>query len=460
MDGLFRNILVIYIFLLIPVKIFPQAISMGTTLDTVTIIQGLDTPWEILWGPDDHIWMTERPGRISRVNPETGEKFLLIQIPGVHEQSESGLLGMAIHPDFSTFSYVYVAYNYLAGNKIQLKIERYTYSEGILNSPLTLLDSINGNSNHNGCRLLIGKDEKLYITTGDAQNTSLSQNTESLSGKILRMNLDGLIPEDNPFPGSYIWSFGHRNPQGLIQVPAGIIYSSEHGPSNDDELNLIEKGRNYGWPDVEGFCNLVTEHGFCTDNNIREPLAAWTPTLAVAGIDYYCGTEIPEWENSILMVSLKASRLVAMKLSQNGTSILSQQEYFNNWWGRLRDICITNDGRVFISTSNKDGRGVVKPGDDRIVEIRPTKITGNKIRGTKNLLVYPNPVTGNFLKLEHLQKGETLITIFDISGKIIFEQDFNEIQNKIEIPFNWNKGIYVLKALNGNRIINLLIVKP
>jgi glucose/arabinose dehydrogenase len=433
---------------------------MGAVLDTSTIIQGLDTPWEILWGPDDFIWMTERPGRISRVNPETGEKNLLVQIPGVHEQSESGLLGMVLHPDFSAFPYVYVAYNYLSGSQIQLKIVRYTYSEGILVSPLTLLDSINGNSNHNGCRLLIGSDEKLYVTTGDAQNTSLAQNTNSLSGKILRMNLDGSIPDDNPFPGSYIWSFGHRNPQGLIQSPEGIFYSSEHGPSNDDELNLIEKGRNYGWPNVEGFCDLVTEQNFCADNNIREPLAAWTPTLAVAGIDYYDGTEIPEWENSILMVSLKASRLIVLKLNLTGLGVLSKEEYFNNWWGRLRDICISNDGRVFISTSNKDGRGVVKPGDDRIVEILPIKITGDKSQGTKNILVYPNPVIGNFLKLENFPEGETLITISDISGKNLFEELFNENQNKYEIPFNWNKGIYVLKAINGNSIKNLLIVKP
>ena len=180
---------------------------------------------------------------------------------------------------------------------------------------------------------------------------------------------DGTIPEDNPIPGSYIWTWGHRNPQGLVISPAGIMYSSEHGPSSDDELNIIEKGRNYGWPNVKGFCDDVTEGSFCADSNVFEPIAAWTPTLAVAGTDFYPHPAIPEWQNSLLVTSLKASRLVALKLSEDGRTVQQEDAYFDNWFGRLRDICVSPDGRVFLAVSNRDGRGTIRSGDDRIIEI-------------------------------------------------------------------------------------------
>ena len=227
-------------------------IFVGTTeIDTNSIVTGLDTPWEILWGPDDHIWLTERNGKISRVDPETGEMEELIAIEDVYENGEGGLLGMVLHPDFVNQSYVYVVYNYQGSSGTEERLERYTYSNGELASPLTLLEGIDGAGNHNGSRLVIDAEKKLYMTTGDAANTSQSQDLNSLNGKVLRMNLDGSFPEDNPFPGSYVWTWGHRNAQGLVISPLGLMYSSEHGPANDDEVNIIEKGRNYGWPDVK-----------------------------------------------------------------------------------------------------------------------------------------------------------------------------------------------------------------
>jgi len=345
-------------------------ITIGTTeIDTNTIAANLDTPWEILWGPDDHIWITERYGRITRLNPETGEISELVTIDEVHEFGESGLLGMVLHPDFINNPYVYVVYNYLERSARKEKLVRYTYTSGELVSPVTLLEGIPCVNSHNGSRLIIDVDNKLYMTTGDAQNTPNSQNINSLNGKVLRLNLDGSFPEDNPFPNNYVWTWGHRNAQGLVISPAGIMYSSEHGPANDDELNIIEKGRNYGWPNVEGFCDLGTETQFCADSNVFEPIAAWTPTLAVAGTDFYDNDAIPEWKNSLLVTSLKASRLVALKLSQDGRSVVQEEEFFYNWFGRLRDICISPDGRIFLAVSNKDGRGNINPGDDRIVEL-------------------------------------------------------------------------------------------
>src|SRR5690606_13055391 len=154
--------------------------------------------------------------------------------------------------------------------------------------PYIIFDNIDGANNHNGSRLVISPDKKLIFTTGDAAITSTAQNLNSVNGKTLRINLDGTIPGDNPIQGNPVWTWGHRNPQGLVYSPdSTILYSSEHGPSSDDEINIIVKGRNYGWPNVHGFCDNSNETAFCSDSNVVEPITAWTPTLAVAGIDFY-----------------------------------------------------------------------------------------------------------------------------------------------------------------------------
>ena len=206
--------------------------------------------------------MTERGGKISRLNPASGTTTPVVTISEVVSNNEGGLLGMALHPNFSTTPHVFVVYDYNNGGNYREKVVRYIYNGTTLTSPLTIIDNIAASSIHNGSRLLIIND-KLFITTGDASNQSNPQNISSLNGKILRLNLDGSIPADNPVAGNPYWSFGHRNPQGLVYAN-NKLYSSEHGPSNDDEINIIEKGRNYGWPDVQGFCNTTSEQSFCT----------------------------------------------------------------------------------------------------------------------------------------------------------------------------------------------------
>lgn len=412
-----KEIRVVLVFLLITggsvMKGWSQIFIGATEVDTSSVVKGLDTPWEILWGPDDHIWLTERYGRISRLNPETGELTELLTIPEVYETSESGLLGMVLHPDFTNHPYVYVVYTYQESSILE-RLVRYTFTEGILTSPLILLDNIGGASTHDGSRLLIDADNKLYMTTGDARNTSASQDLSSLNGKILRLNLDGSVPDDNPFPGSYIWSWGHRNAQGLVISPQGIMYSSEHGPSSDDELNIIEKARNYGWPDVMGFCDEPGELTFCADSNVMEPIAAWTPTLAVAGTDFYHHPAIPEWQNTLLVSSLKASSLTALNLSPDGRSVSREESYFTNWFGRLRDVCISPDGRVFLAVSNRDGRGTVRPGDDRIVEISPLQNNEYCVQHQNESICYGDNY--NFLGRELNQAGLYSDTVISASG--------------------------------------------
>lgn len=394
---------------------------------TRNVVTGLDTPWEILWGPDNYIWITERYGRISRLNPETGELIELISISEVLEDGERGLMGLALHPEFETNPWVYTIYTYGTTSDTKIKLVRYIYDGAKLHTPEIIIDNILGWWNHDGSRIWIDPDDMtLFMTMGDAAKPDLAQDHKSLNGKTLRMNLDGSIPDDNPYPNSYIWTTGNRNAQGLV-VANGIMYSSEHGPSSDDELNIIYKGRNYGWPTVKGFCDTQQEKIYCADSNVVEPIAAWTPTLAVAGIDYYNSDLIPEWKNSILMTTLKAATLVQIKLTEDGLQMDYEKNFFSGKYGRLRDICISPDGRVFIATSNKDGRGSPAQVDDRIIEISSSS-TSNEESGSgfNQLKVSPNPSEKGFL-FENIENAESL-SIINSLGQIVYNSELNDQQ--------------------------------
>jgi PQQ-dependent dehydrogenase (s-GDH family) len=329
-------------------------------ITTRVIADDLTHVWEIIWGPDNFLWITERDGRISRIDPANGSKKVLLTVPDVESRGEGGLLGMVLDPSFSRNGYLYIAYNYNAAAGYREKLVRYTYNNnGTLADPFILVDGIEAAGIHNGSRLVI-HDGKLFMSTGDASNQSLPQNRSSLNGKILRMNLDGSVPADNPIPGSPVWSWGHRNAQGLVFV-GNTLFSSEHGATTDDEINIIEKGRNYGWPEVEGFCDEADERSFCNGNNIKEPLKAWTPTVAFAGMDYYNADNIPEWKNCLLVTTLKNRRLYVMKLNEARDQIENVSEYFKDYFGRLRDVCVAPDGKVYIGTTNGGG--------DQIIEI-------------------------------------------------------------------------------------------
>jgi glucose/arabinose dehydrogenase len=439
-------------------------LSLGETpIDTLTVASNLDTPWEILWGPDDHIWITERYGRISRLDPLSGAITEVAVLEEVHEQGEGGLLGLVLHPDFSNSPFVFLVYTYLDNSRVKERLVRYTFEGNTLADPVILLEEIPGAGNHNGSRLAIDSLHYLYMTTGDAANTSTSQNLNSLNGKVLRLNLDGSIPEDNPVKGSPVWSWGHRNPQGLVFAPSGLLYSSEHGPSSDDELNIIEKGRNYGWPQVKGFCDEVTETQFCADSNVYEPMAAWTPTLAVAGADYYGHTSLPEWDHSILVTSLKASRLVALKLSDDGRTVENETHYFQNWFGRLRDLCVSPRGDVYLAVSNRDGRGTIRPGDDRIVKI--SAVTSVSARGISedekdlSIRIYPNPLNRGEFTLEYTPSERAVLTVYNETGVEILSREIYPDQSHTEISLPDSGGLYLLRIREGNRIVNRKLIK-
>lgn len=421
----------------------------STTLTLRPLTTGLNTPWELLWGPDNFLWMTERGGRISRIDPATGQLTPLLTIADVTQSGESGLLGMAVEPaNGSGNTFVFVVYNYTDAGTLKEKLVRYTYNGSTLTNPQILVNALPAANIHSGSRLLLLPDNTLLMTTGDANNTSLAQSPQSLNGKILRLNFDGTIPVDNPTAGSPVYTLGHRNPQGLVRVSSnGRVYSSEHGANSDDEINLIEAGRNYGWPTVEGFCNTPTEQNFCQVNNVREPLTAWTPTRAVAGLTYYDHPAIPEWRNALLLVSLKDGALTSLRLNSTGTQISQQSDLWAGTYGRLRAICVSPQGRVYLTTSNRDGRGAPAATDDRVFVLENLAYSPTATRATRSLSwqVYPNPAPANAPATLTMptRPGAATLELTDTRGRRLWSGPVGAQQTQLQLPAA-APGLYLL----------------
>ncbi|MBC8145847.1 MAG: PQQ-dependent sugar dehydrogenase, partial [bacterium] len=374
--------------------LFSASVSAQTFLETRVVTDGLIIPWEILWGPDNWLWVTERPGRVSRVNPETGEKRELLSLPNDFAYAEVGMLGMALHPSFATAPYVYIADAYRSDSMIYERVVRYWYAiaADTLFRDRVMIDSIRADVAHGGCRLMFGPDTTLYFTIGETgKDPFAAPSHESILGKTLRINPDGTVPKNNPWPSyrwptNLIWTVGHRNSQGLAFAPDGTLYATEHGPDANDEINILQKGRSFGWPYVQGICD--NEHDpeetrYCRDSNVVEPIFSFTPTVAPTGVVYYDHPRIDEWRNSLLVTTLgivastperPTLSLIQLKLSDDGRSVGEMKPWFSNVFGRLRDLCIAPDGRVFMAMSNRDARhwpSYEKFPSDLIIEIKP-----------------------------------------------------------------------------------------
>lgn len=363
-------------------KPFSQPVENALVLDSTilgvsTVIQDLNVPWEICWGPDGRIWFTEQSGSISAVIPETGERKVMLVIPEVYRQRSLGMLGMALHP---TEPYVFVDYTHLKkDSSIVSRLVRYTRTADTLKDPLLLLE-FPGNTGHNGSRVTIAPDGKVMLATGDAARYPNAPDTASLNGKILRMNTDGSVPTDNPYPGKLMWSRGHRNIQGLAFTSRGSFFASEHGDATDDELNLIQQKGYYAWPHIEGYADRPKEKAYADTFAFIPPVFSWTPTIAPAGIDHYMSGEIPEWKNTILMGTLKNASLRVIRLNERQDSVLGETVYLTGIFGRLRDLCVSPSGDVYLATSNRDwnpGKGFPKEHDDRIIRLSPIVSAGN-----------------------------------------------------------------------------------
>lgn len=408
----------------------------STELGISTIISDLKVPWEITCGPNNQIWFTEQSGKVCKVNPHTGKQKILLTIPNVYLRTTPGLLGMAVYSHNDEHD-VFVDYTYKKQDStIVSRLVRYIYKKDTLINPKILLEAP-GNRGHNGSRVAVSPDGHVYWATGDAQLSENAQNISTLNGKILRLNPDGSIPEDNPYPGSPVWSRGHRNPQGLAFTPDGILFSSEHGEATDDEINVIQKGGNYGWPDVRGYCDLPSEKAYCDSTPIVEPIKTWTPTIAPCGIAYYHSDKIPEWNNSILLTTLKGQSLRVLKLNNRKDAIVSEKIYFYKQFGRLRDVCVSSDGDVYISTSNRDWKKArnPQPHDDKIIRIA-------KISDLDNLsdAVYDT--------MMEIHSGEAAADNISISGAAVYASYCASCHRKD------GKGIPgSFPALNKNRIV-------
>ena len=335
-----------------------------------TLVRGLDTPWAIDFAPDGRIFISERPGRIRVV--ERGqlraEPWMNIDVASV---GEAGLLGLAIDPRFSQNGFIYVAYTYRTGifgsrNRLVRLREDSNTGKGVLDK--ILIDEVAGANNHDGGRVKFGPDGKLYWTMGDAQSSSLAQQLSSLNGKILRLNSDGSIPTDNPFPNSYVYSYGHRNPQGLAWQPGtGRLYATEHGPSGfqgccRDEVNYIEPGKNYGWPDIRGD---ETKPGMISPVIQAGSNETWAPAGAAFATH-------GSWAGSLLFTGLRGQTLYRALLDPaNPHKALKFERYFYRQFGRLRDVVEGADKALYVLTSNHDGRGRPGPNDDRVIRLVP-----------------------------------------------------------------------------------------
>jgi hypothetical protein len=290
------------------------------------------------------------------------------------------------------------------------------------------------------------------MSTGDATNTSLPQDLNSNAGKILRFDFNGSVPNNNPIPGSYIYSWGHRNPQGLYYAN-NKLYSSEHGPATDDEINIITKGGNYGWPNVHGYCNTTAEITFCNDSNVIEPIFAWTPTVATAGICYYDHPSIPEWQGSILLATLKASKLIGLQLNNSKDSVTNTSDYFINQYGRLRDVETNQWGEVFIATNSAP---------NRIIRIRANSLSSIDEQANKNesIRYWPNPASDK-LSIEFNSNTFQSIQIFAVNGQKVLSKDVSGLE-KVELnTSSLNQGIYFIQLIDQskNKSMHKIIIR-
>lgn len=314
------------------------------------VTTNLQTPWEIVKLPNDDLLVTERRGQLVRI----GEDNQKIRIKGVMETSEGGLMGLALHPEFERNKYIYLALTTDSDDGPVNQVVRYKLEGDAVNEREIILDAIPASQVHDGGRIAFGPDKKLYVTTGDAGRENEAQDKGSLAGKILRLNNDGTFPSDNPFDNA-VWSYGHRNPQGLAWDNEGRLWSSEHGPSGyetgNDEINLIEKGANYGWPLIVG---EQKREGMRTPVATSGDAETWAP----AGLAYADG--------ALYFAGLRGASLYKATIKSDDD--LALKTYFRQEYGRLRAV-LTDNESLFISTSNRDGRGTRGEKDDQILKV-------------------------------------------------------------------------------------------
>ncbi len=338
------------------------------------VVSGLEVPWGFAWLPNKDLLVTERPGRVRIIEKGKLRAEPVFTVPDVEPTGESGLMDITLHPDFAKNGYIYLAYSYNLDGK-HVKVVRYKYADGKFTEPKSIIDNIPGTALHAGMRCRIGPDGKLYITTGDSTDWTLAQKTDSLAGKTLRLNDDGTIPADNPFVGKAgyrpeIWTLGNRNSQGIAWQPGtNLLFETEHGPSffegrggGGDEVNILEAGKNYGWPEI---------HHTQTHDGMVSPLLEYTPACAPGSAMFYNGSIFPAFKGNFFFGCLAGKRIIRAVF--DGRKFIRQENLLEGVYGRIREMEEGPDGYIYFSTSNRDGRGSPTKDDDRIMRIVPEK---------------------------------------------------------------------------------------
>jgi glucose/arabinose dehydrogenase len=339
-----------------------------------TVAEGLQVPWALAFAPDGRIFVTERPGRIRVLENGRLRAEPYMTIADVEPSSESGLMDLSLHPRFAENKLVYVAYAYGGGNGKLVRVVRFRDTGTGFVDRKVIVEGIPAAPNHAGTRARIGPDGMLYVTTGDATDRRIAQQMDSLGGKTLRLTEDGGVPPDNPFVGRAgarpeIWSLGHRNPQGIDWQPGtGLMFQTEHGPSGfdgpggGDEVNIVERGKNYGWPTI---------HHTDRREGLESPLLEYTPAVAPASGVFYRGDAFPAFRGNFLFGCLRGQRIVRVVL--DGRRVVSQESMLEGKYGRIRDVAVGPDGAIYFTTSNRDGRGSPGAKDDRILRLTAVK---------------------------------------------------------------------------------------
>ena len=353
-----------FLFVILSISIFSMMLPAFADLNSDVIVDGLNNPWEIVFGPNGDTYFTERDGRIWKMS-ESGVANVIYTFPK-SGSVEGGTLGLALHPEFEENKKIYVYQTNLELEFYQNKVFSFEVDEYTLSNKQLILDGIPGAPWHDGGRIKFGPDQKLYISTGDAINPELSQDLSSLAGKILRINSDGTIPNDNPFDSSPVFSYGHRNPQGLAWSPDGLFVSSEHGPSGElgyghDEINVILKGKNYGWPNVVGnsfdtkFVNPLIHSGEST----------WAPS----GMVFFDSEKISDFTGKFLIGTLRGEHLMVLDIANDG-SMISSEKMFDGEFGRIRTAEISPDGNLYLLTANGNNDKIIRISETPLEDVK------------------------------------------------------------------------------------------
>ncbi|MFW5704160.1 MAG: PQQ-dependent sugar dehydrogenase [Patescibacteria group bacterium] len=349
--------------------------SDDASRDTVPItvenyVSDLDVPWDLVFTSPERALVSERPGRIRVIQDGELQKEPIHTFEEISSQAEEGLMGLVLDPNYAENTYLYACYAYPTNGGLADRVVRFTDVGNQLTEQTTILEGIPAARYHAGCRLAFGPDQKLYITTGDATKKQIAQDLDSLGGKILRLNPDGSIPADNPFPDSPIYSYGHRNPQGIDwHPPTGSMFSTEHGPSGfdgpagGDEINIIQAGGNYGWP--------VVSHQESAEGMI-DPLLVYTPAIAPGSGLFYTSDVLPQFTNNLFVGMLRGTGILRIVVDENDPqNVLLNEPLEMINYGRIRTVVEGPDGYIYFMTSNTDGRGDIRSGDDHIYRIVP-----------------------------------------------------------------------------------------